>query len=349
MILLALLPIAAVGLRRSRLVVGAVLAALDALGGALASDVPLADARPGDTQRDFFGPVLDSVRQGVLDFYETQLPVRPPRLPRHAHGRPARDLRLHGRHRHARDGAAAGGRGPRRSSWPSPGRRRSTRAPIRCAGVLALLGRPRDPLPAPAGGARARRPARRESWRPCSSCSRRRLHVGRRRQARLPLLADLGSVRPADRAGLGLLRVAGELRRDQVSGEADDGDEGEGARARSARSTGGRRRSTTTRARSGTRSSSWARPTQREQIDASGPAPPGGRPRRGRLGAPGLHHRGAARHAPARLGAARALAARGRRRPSPTRTGTSSSFRTRSGATSATPSGATSRGRTRAS
>ena len=39
-----------------------------------AYEIPLADARPRDLQRDFFGPVLDGIRQGFLDFYETQLP-----------------------------------------------------------------------------------------------------------------------------------------------------------------------------------------------------------------------------------------------------------------------------------
>ncbi len=74
MVLLALPPIAAVGLGRSRLVVAAVLALSTLLAAALASDIPLSDARPTDAQRDFFGPVLDGIRQGVLDFYETQLP-----------------------------------------------------------------------------------------------------------------------------------------------------------------------------------------------------------------------------------------------------------------------------------
>jgi protein-glutamine gamma-glutamyltransferase len=74
MILLALLPIAAIALGRSRLIVAVVLALSTLLACAVASDVPLSDARPGDRQRDFFGPVLDEIRQGFLDFYETQLP-----------------------------------------------------------------------------------------------------------------------------------------------------------------------------------------------------------------------------------------------------------------------------------
>jgi transglutaminase-like putative cysteine protease len=74
MLLLALLPIFAVALGRSKLVVGVVLALSTLLAAALASGIPLSDARPRDPQRDFFGPVLDGVRQGFLDFYETQLP-----------------------------------------------------------------------------------------------------------------------------------------------------------------------------------------------------------------------------------------------------------------------------------
>jgi transglutaminase-like putative cysteine protease len=55
----------------------AVCAAL--LGSALfaagsAFDVPLSNARPGDPQHDFFGPVLDGLRQGFLDFYDAKLP-----------------------------------------------------------------------------------------------------------------------------------------------------------------------------------------------------------------------------------------------------------------------------------
>jgi transglutaminase-like putative cysteine protease len=74
MILLALPAIAAVALRRSRLVIVAVLAGSTLLAAAIASEIPLSDARPRDPQRDFFGPVLDGIRQGFLDFYETQLP-----------------------------------------------------------------------------------------------------------------------------------------------------------------------------------------------------------------------------------------------------------------------------------
>jgi Transglutaminase-like superfamily/TgpA N-terminal domain len=74
MLLLAFLPIAAVAFGRGRFVVAVVLALSTLLASAVASDVSLSDARPGDPQRDFFGPVLDGIRNGVLDFYETQLP-----------------------------------------------------------------------------------------------------------------------------------------------------------------------------------------------------------------------------------------------------------------------------------
>ena len=98
MLLLALLPIAAVALGRSRLVVALVLAGSTLVAASIASDVPLAErAARGDPSRDFFGPVLDGIRRGFLDFYETQLPFDRVDFPGHARGRPARDLRLHRR------------------------------------------------------------------------------------------------------------------------------------------------------------------------------------------------------------------------------------------------------------
>jgi protein-glutamine gamma-glutamyltransferase len=72
--LLAFLPALAAGFVRSRLPVAAVLAGSTLFAASAAFGVPLADARPGDAQRDFFGPVLDGMRRGFLDFYETQLP-----------------------------------------------------------------------------------------------------------------------------------------------------------------------------------------------------------------------------------------------------------------------------------
>jgi protein-glutamine gamma-glutamyltransferase len=74
MLLLALPPILAVALGRSRLAVAGVVAASTLLAARAAFEIPLSEARPFDRQRDFFGPVLDGMRQGFLDFYETQLP-----------------------------------------------------------------------------------------------------------------------------------------------------------------------------------------------------------------------------------------------------------------------------------
>ena len=74
MLLFALPPILAVAFLRSRLAIFAVLAGSALFAASAAYEIPLADARPRDPQRDFFGPVLDGIRQGFLDFYETQLP-----------------------------------------------------------------------------------------------------------------------------------------------------------------------------------------------------------------------------------------------------------------------------------
>jgi len=74
MLLLALPPILAVALGRSRLVTAAAFAGSAILAAGVAFEIPLSDARPRDPQRDFVGPVLDGIRQGFLDFYETQLP-----------------------------------------------------------------------------------------------------------------------------------------------------------------------------------------------------------------------------------------------------------------------------------
>jgi len=59
MVLLALLPIGAVALRRSWLVVALALAGSTLVASSLSSDVALADARLGDPSRDFFGPALE--------------------------------------------------------------------------------------------------------------------------------------------------------------------------------------------------------------------------------------------------------------------------------------------------
>jgi transglutaminase-like putative cysteine protease len=79
MILLGLLPTAAVAVSRrwSALAIG-VLALLVAASEAFG--VPLTDARLGGGH-DFFGPVLDSFREGSLAFYDTQLPFRANEFP----------------------------------------------------------------------------------------------------------------------------------------------------------------------------------------------------------------------------------------------------------------------------
>jgi protein-glutamine gamma-glutamyltransferase len=74
MVLLALPAVGAVALGRSRLVIALVLAGSTVVAASIAADVSLSEARPRDPSRDFFGPVLDSIRRGFLDFYETRLP-----------------------------------------------------------------------------------------------------------------------------------------------------------------------------------------------------------------------------------------------------------------------------------
>lgn len=59
---------------RSRLAIGLTLLGGTLLAASVAFDIPLSDARPRDPQRDFFGPVLDGIQRGFLDFYETRLP-----------------------------------------------------------------------------------------------------------------------------------------------------------------------------------------------------------------------------------------------------------------------------------
>jgi transglutaminase-like putative cysteine protease len=59
------------------LTVGLVGAVAAFLAASAAFDVPVGHARPFDGGNDFFGPVLDSLRQGFLDFYEADLPFDP--------------------------------------------------------------------------------------------------------------------------------------------------------------------------------------------------------------------------------------------------------------------------------
>lgn len=74
MLLLAAVPVALAAFSRSLVALGAVLVGATVFAASAAFEVPLSEARPRDPQRDFFGPVLDGIRQGFLDFYETQLP-----------------------------------------------------------------------------------------------------------------------------------------------------------------------------------------------------------------------------------------------------------------------------------
>lgn len=74
MLLLAAVPVLVGAFVRSRVAVGAALLGTTIFAASAAFEVPLSEARPRDPQRDYFGPVLDGIRQGFLDFYETQLP-----------------------------------------------------------------------------------------------------------------------------------------------------------------------------------------------------------------------------------------------------------------------------------
>jgi protein-glutamine gamma-glutamyltransferase len=74
MVALALLPTLAVALGRRPAVVAVVAAASTLVAFSAAFELSLADARPRDPERDFFGPALSSFRQGFLDFYDTRVP-----------------------------------------------------------------------------------------------------------------------------------------------------------------------------------------------------------------------------------------------------------------------------------
>ncbi|MBA2616128.1 MAG: transglutaminase domain-containing protein [Actinobacteria bacterium] len=78
---LALLPGLAVWLRRSRAVVAAAILGSTLVAGTIAFDLSLANARPRDSERDFFGPLLSSFKQGFLEFYDTRVPFDPGRFP----------------------------------------------------------------------------------------------------------------------------------------------------------------------------------------------------------------------------------------------------------------------------
>lgn len=71
-VLLALVPVLVASFARRLVVAGAVaLASFAALG--VAFERPLRDALPGG-ERSFFGPVLSSFQQGLLDFFDTRVP-----------------------------------------------------------------------------------------------------------------------------------------------------------------------------------------------------------------------------------------------------------------------------------
>ena len=221
MILLASLLARGSGARA--LVVAAVLALSTLLAAlAIATGVPLSERPPRDADADFFGPVLDRLQQGVLDFYEITAAVRPHRLPGHARGRPARrssgSRLVIGMLVMARTAGGRRARARRGVAWPAtldPGAARSG------SGVLALLGVSPS---VPAGGRSPRAASRRRSSR------RGRPRRARGRRARTsgavakPAVLSWQTWDPYDRPTEPVsvdLRVAGELRRDQVPREAD--------------------------------------------------------------------------------------------------------------------------------
>ena len=77
MIALALVPTLAVALRRGQATVVGTGFGATLLAVSFAFGLPFADARPADSQRDFFGPALAAVRDGLRDFYETRIPFDP--------------------------------------------------------------------------------------------------------------------------------------------------------------------------------------------------------------------------------------------------------------------------------
>jgi len=78
-VLLAFLPVLAVALGRRWPVVALITVASALLALSAAFERPIVDARPGE--RDFFGPVFSSLRQGFLDFFDTRLPFDPTQFP----------------------------------------------------------------------------------------------------------------------------------------------------------------------------------------------------------------------------------------------------------------------------
>ncbi len=70
--LLAFLPTLAVALRRGPLLVAFTLVGAALVASAAAFEIPLSDARRGE--RDFWGPMLGSFRDGFLEFWDTRVP-----------------------------------------------------------------------------------------------------------------------------------------------------------------------------------------------------------------------------------------------------------------------------------
>ena len=201
-------------------------------------------------------------------------------------------------------------RSPGSSSWPagrsraalcsssaaSAGRRRSSRG-----SPAAASGRSRSPASSPSSSCSAAEDAAgprprpgRWPWARRSSPSPRPPRRRRGREARLPLLAELGSVRPPGRARSRRLRLELELRRHQVPGEGDDRPPGQGRGAAAlallarddARRLHGPGWDEDLDARPSRQTTS--RSTRRPE-----PAPAGGRAERGELDPPGRHRRGA--------------------------------------------------------
>jgi protein-glutamine gamma-glutamyltransferase len=71
-----LVPLVAVVLGARRLATAGLLLLTAIVGAGIAFGVSPAEARPG-SEHDFFGPVLDSARDGLQDFYEATLPFDP--------------------------------------------------------------------------------------------------------------------------------------------------------------------------------------------------------------------------------------------------------------------------------
>ena len=272
MVLLALPAVGAVALGRSRLVVALVLAGSTVVAAAACLGRPALECAAARSLARLLRTGSRQHPARLPRLLRDPAPLRPPRLPGHAHRRPARDLRLHGRRLHARDGAPAGRGGPR------PRRRRGLAVdahPGRPSGSgrsARAGGRARDPLPAPARrdrpGGSCRPPGSALCWSRSPPSPRRTDAVAK------PAFLSWETWDPydrPDRAGGGRLRLERELRRDPVPGEADDGPAREGAGGRSGRSTGARRRWTTTPALIWDEDAQLGEATEREQIDASSP------------------------------------------------------------------------------